>query len=474
MSEVGFLEKDDRILPLEFEGMEKAHQGLVGLRPLRGTILKAPVSENHMGSDHALSEVVIEGDLGDLKKGEEMKPVSEEAFGKAPQAFIPVVPAGPEEEAFLQELDPPPVDPASKPGTNLFESCGIPEDAFQDSVVFQKGPGLVFEIKLAHLSQEVNEALLLLSGKPGIGRIEVSHKHAPIVFGEDLFGNLGASGPGNPVISEPFIHHGPEPMVLTAHLPPGFIHVKVRALTDRFEDLADFDSEPLAHSLEGLGESPFRDLEMSECLEELLDLIERKAVVVLQDHGLNEDIGTQVSVRDFFRGIRGCHHLLTMGAVVTVFLKQSDLGMGGDQVFLNVFEDLLGFAQRRAAVRALFEGLLHHPVNRCGLHSGQSFVPRFLTGRLGVFQALGESQGLQEFLSGFRFFFGSQRLFELFVFLMQVKKLLSEFFPRLSELEDFFNQLFFGFLSEKELAVSFHNPNNGQRGDFFEGITSGG
>jgi len=474
MSEVGFLEKDHRILALEPEGMEKAHQGFMSSGSSGRAVLETPVPENHVGADHPLSEVVIEGNLRDLKKGEEMKPVSEEAFGKAPQASVTVFPAGPEEEAFFEEFDPPLVGPGRKLRANLFQSQGIPEDSFQDSVVFPKGLGLIFEIKGAHFSQEMDKTLLLLSGKPGIGRIEIGHKHTPIVFGEDRFGNLGAPGLCNLVISEPFVDHGPEPMVGSAYLPPGFIHVKVRALTNRLENLLHLDPKPLTHPLEGLGESPFRDLEMSECLKELLDLIERKSVVILQDHGLNEDIGTQIPVRDFSSGIRGGHHLLTMGTIVTMLPETGDLRTGGNEIFLQVFNHLLRGAQSVMAIRAASESLLNHPVNRLGLHSGQALVPGFLPRGLGAFQALGKPEGLQEFLSGFRLFFRSQCLFELFVFLVQLEELLNEFFPGLPELEDLFDQFFFRFLGEEELAVSFHTPNNGQRGDFFEGIASGG
>jgi hypothetical protein len=460
VSEVGFLEKDDRILPLEFEGMEKAHQGLVGLRPLRGAILKAPVPENHMRPNHPLGEIVIEGDLRDLEKGEKMKPMFQESLRESSKALIPIVPAGPEEEAFLEESDSPLINLGSKLGTNLFEFYGIPEDAFQDSVVFPKRLGLVFEIKRAHLPEEVDQAFLLLSRQPMISRIEVGHEHPPIVFGEDRFGNLGAPGLGNPVIGEPFIDHGPEPMVSAAHLPPRFIHMEVRARPHRCQDLLDFDPKPLTHPLEGLGQSPFRDPEMSKALKEFFDLIEGKPVVVLQDHGLNEDVGTQVPVRHFFGGIRGGHHLLAMGAVVAVFLKQSDLGMGRDQVFLDVFDHFLGFAQRRAAIGASLEGLLDHPVNRFGLHSGQALVPGFLTGRLGAACVLGFSQGLQEFLPGFAFLPFPE---------FSLKFLDFSFF-----LQDDFDEFFFSFLGEEDLAACFHNPNNGQEGDFFEGIPSGG
>jgi hypothetical protein len=246
------------------------------------------------------------------------------------------------------------------------------------------------------------------------------------------------------------------------------------ALTNRFENLTDFDPEPLAHPLQGLGQSPFRDLEMSQALKELPDLIEREAVVILQDHGLNEDMGTEVPVRDLFRGIGGRDHFLTMRAVVTVFLETGDFRMGRNEVLLNMLKDFLSFAQGMAAVRASLEGLLDHPMNRLRLHPGQSFVSGFLPRRLGVLRMLGKPEGLQEFLSGFRFFFGFQRLLELFVFPLELKEFLDKLLSGLPETKDFFNQLFFGLLGEEELAVCFHNPNNGQARDFFEGITSGG
>ena len=197
-------------------------------------------------------------------------------------------------------------------------------------------------------------------------------------------------------------------------------------------------------------------------------------MVILEEDGLNQDMGTQIPVRDFLGGIGRSDHLLTMGAVVTVFPETGDFRTGRNQILLNVFKDFLGFAQEMAAVRASFECLFNHPVNRLRLCSGQAFVSGFLTGRLGTPRALGEPQGLQEFLSGFRFFFGFQRPFELFVFLLELEELFHEFFARLSETEDFLNQLFFGFLSEEQLAVCFHNPNNGQERDFFEGLASGG
>jgi hypothetical protein len=460
VSEVGLLEKDHRILSLEFEGMEKARQGLVGLRPFERAVLEASVSENHMRADHPLSEVVIEGDLRVFKEGEEMKPVSEEAFGKASQAFIAVFPARPEEEALLQELDSPLVDPFFKLRANCFKFQCVSENTLEDSAVFQKCFRLIFEIKGAHLSQEMDETFLLLSGKPGVGRIKVRNEDAPVVFGENLPGNFGSSRLSDLVIGKFFIHHCPEPMVGTAYLPPRLIHMKVRALTDRFEDLADFNAQPLAHPLEGLGQSPFRDLEVSEALEELFDLIEGKPMVILQDDSLDQDVGTEIPVRNFLRGMGSRDHLLTMGAVVTVLLKKSHLGVCRDEVFLGVLDHFLRSAQPVVTIGTALEGLFDHPVNRLGLHPGQAFVPRFLARGLRTACVLGLSQGLQEFLPGFALFLLPEFFLELLDF--------SFFF------KDDFNQLFFGFLGKEQLAVSFHNPNNGQKRDFFEGIASDG
>jgi len=212
--------------------------------------------------------------------------------------------------------------------------------------------------------------------------------------------------------------------------------------------------------LEGLGESPFRDLEVSQALEEFLDLIEGKSVVILQDHRLDQDMGSQIPVRDFFRGIRSRDHLLTMGAVVTVLPETGDLRTGGDQILLKVLKDFLGFTQGMAAVRTASECLLNHPVNRLRLCPGEALVSRFLSRGLGVSCALGLSEGLQEFLPGFAFLLPIE---------FSLKFLDLSFF-----LEDDFDEFFFGFLGKEELAVCFHNPNNGQEGDFFEGLASGG
>lgn len=474
MSQVGFLEEDNRIFALELQSMQKTHQNLVGLGSFGRAILKASVSEDHVRPDHPLGQVIVERNFRDLEKSQEVEPVSEEAFGETPQTFIPIFPAGPEKEALLQEFDPPLVDPSPQLRTNLLQSQGIPEDTFQDLVIFQKGLRLIFEIKLAYLSEEMNEAFLFLPREPVVSRIEVRDEDTPVVFGENRFGDLGASRLGNPVISESFVDNRPEPMASAAHFPPGFVHVKVRALTNRFENLTDFDPEPLAHPLEGLGQGPFRDLEMGQAPEELLDLIKRETVVILQDHGLNEDMGTQVPVRDLLGGIRGRDHFLTMRAVVTVFLEQSDLGISRNEIFLGVLDHFLRPAQPVVTIGAVVKGLFDHPVNRLGFRPGQALMSGFLPRRFGALRMLGKPESFEKFLSGFTFFFSSQRLLELLVFLIQFEEFFNELLPGLPEPEDFFNQLFFGFLGEEELAVCFHNPNNGQEGDFFEGIPSGG
>ena len=173
MSQIGFLEEDNRILALELQGMQKTHQNLVGLGSFGRAVLKASVSENHVRTNHPLREIVIERNLGDLEKSQEVEPVSEEAFGKAPQAFVSIFPAGPEEEALFQEFDPSLVDSSPQLRTNLLQSQCIPEDAFQDPVIFQKRLGLIFEIKLAYLSKEMNEAFLFLSRKLVISAVEI-------------------------------------------------------------------------------------------------------------------------------------------------------------------------------------------------------------------------------------------------------------------------------------------------------------
>lgn len=474
VSQVGFLERGNRVLPLKLQSMQQAHQGFVGFGSLGRAILKAPVSQDDVRTDHSLSQVVVERNLRMFQEGQQMKPVSEESFGKAAQAFISVIPACPEEETVFQEPDSPLIDAHPECFPGFFKREGVSENPSQDFVVFQKRFGGILETKPAHLPEEVDETLLFLPGKPVVSRIEIGDENTPVVFGEDLLGDLGSSGLGNPVIGEPFVDNRPEPMASAVYLPPGLIHVKVRALTNRFKDLLDLDSEPLAHPLEGLGQSPFRDLEMSETLEELPDLIEREAVMILQNHGLDEDIGTQVPVRDLFRGIRGRDHLLTMRAVVTVLLETGDFRTGRNEILLNMLKDFLGFAQGMAAVGASLEGLFDHPIDRLRLNPGQSFVSGFLPRRPGALRMLGKPQGLQEFLSGFILFFSSQSLLELFVFLIQLEEFLNELLSGLPETEDFFNQLFFGFLGEEQLAVFSHNPNNGQDEDFFEGIPSGG
>lgn len=440
--------------------MQETHQGFMGLRSLGRAVLEASVPEDHMRANHSFSEIVIERDFWNLKESEEVKPVREKALGKAPQAFVAILPARPKEEPLLQELDSPLVDLGFQFGTNLLESQCVSDNTLEDSVVSKKCLGIVLEIELTHLPEKVHKAFLFLSWKPGVGRIEVGHKDAPIIFRKDRLGNFGTPGLGNPVIGEPFIHGGPKPMIGAAHLPPRFIHMKVRALANRLEDLFDFDPEPLAHPLEGLGQGAFRDLEVSEALKELLDLMKGKAVVILQDHGLNEDIGTQIPVGDFLGGIGGCDHLLTMPAPVTVLLKQSDLRSCGNQILLDVLKDFLGLAQGMTAVRATPERLFNHPVNRLGLYSGETLMPGFLTRGLGAGGALGEPQGLQELLPGFAFLLLCEFSLEFLDF---------PFF-----FEDDLNEFFLGFLGKEDLAAYFHNPNNGQDGDFFEGITSGG
>jgi hypothetical protein len=413
-----------------------------------------------MRPDHSLRQVIVEGNLGNLKKGQKMKPVSEEAFRKAPQAFIVVFPARPEEEALFQEPDSPPVDGYPNRLPIFSKTQDVSKNALQDLVVFQKRFGGVFKAELAHLSQEMDEALLFPSRKPVVGRIEVGHKDTPVIFGEDRFGNLGSPGLGNPVVGKPFVDYRPEPVTSSTHLPSRLIHMKVGTFTNRFKDLPDFDAEPFAHPLEGLGKGPFRDLEVSQAFKEFSYLIERKPVVIFQDDGLNEDIGTEVPVRDFLGGIGSGDHLLAMGAVVTVFLKKGDLRMGGDQVFLGVFNHFLRGAQPAVAIRAVFQGLFDHPVDSLGLQACEAHMPRLLAGNLGASYPLGKPEGLQEFLLG------------LFLFLLP--ELSFKLLDTLLFLQDDFNQLFFGFLGEEELAVFSHSLKNGQEGEFFEGIASGG
>jgi len=196
-----------------------------------------------------------------------MKPMLEEAFGKPRQVLIPVLPAGPEEEAFFQEPDSPLVDRDMKDLPSFSKTQSISKNPSQDFVIFHKRLGGVFESKLAHLPQEMDETLLFLSRKPVVSRIEVGHEDPPIIFGEDLFGDLGSPGLGNPVVGKPFIDDRPEPMVGPAHLPAGFVHVKVWALANRFEDLMDFDPEPLTHPLEGLSQGSLGNLEMTKTLK---------------------------------------------------------------------------------------------------------------------------------------------------------------------------------------------------------------
>jgi len=183
-------------------------------------------------------------------------------------------------------------------------------------------------------------------------------------------------------------------------------------------------------------------------------------VVVVKNQRLNQDIRTEITVGDFFRGIGGCDHLLTMRAVVTMLLEKGDFRTGGDEVFLGVLDHFLRSAQPVVTIGTMIEGLRHHPVDSLGLHSRAAHVSNLLAGNLRTPHPLSEPQGFQEFLLG------------LFLFL------LPEFSFKLPDtllfLQDDFNEFFFGLLRKEELAVFSHNLKNGQAGDFFEGITSGG
>src|SRR3989338_6491499 len=182
---------------------------------------------------------------------------------------------------------------------------------------------------------------------------------------------------------------------------------------------------------------------MGQALKELLDLIKRETVVILQDYGLNQDIRTQVPVRDLSRGIGGRDYLLTMRAVVQVFLEQSDLGISRDDIFLGVLDNFLRPAQPVVTIGTGFKGLFDHPVNRLGFNPGQALVSGFLSRRFGALRMLGNPESFEKILSGFTFFFSSQRLLELLVFLVQLEEFFNELLPGLPEPEDFFNQLFF-------------------------------
>lgn len=287
MVEIGFFEKGKGVFRLKPEGVKEAHQGFVGFGSLGRAVLETPVPQDHMRADHPLSQVVVERNLRDLKKGEEMNPVFEEAFGKPHQVPVAVFPAGPEEETLFQEPDSPLVDGYPKGLPIFFKPQGISKNPFQDLVIFQKRLRGVFETELAHLPQEMDEALLFLSREPVVGRIEVGDEDTPVVLGKNLLRDLGSPALGDLVVGKPFIHHRPEPVIRSAHLPAGLIHMKMGAGTDGFKNLIPLHLKPLTNPLKSLSQGPFRDSEMAERFKQFFDLIEGKAVVIFENYGLD-------------------------------------------------------------------------------------------------------------------------------------------------------------------------------------------
>jgi len=310
-------------------------------RSFWGPILKTSVAKDDVVTNHSFSQIIVERDFRMLQEGQEMNPVFQKTLGQSFEMFVSVIPARPEEEALFQEPDSPLVDGSLKGVPGFFKTQGVSKNPFQDFMVFQKHLGGIFESKLAHLPQEMDETLLFLPREPVVSRVEVRDQNAGVIFGKNRFWDFSSPALSDLVVSQPFIDTGPQPMIRARDFPASLIHMKMRACSDSLKDLSLFHLKPLTDALKGLGQSAFRDLEMTKTFKEFLYFIERKAMVIFQDHSLNQNVGTKIAVRYFFRSIRSRHKLSAMAAIAALFLKASHLRLRRNNVLLNMIENLL-------------------------------------------------------------------------------------------------------------------------------------
>lgn len=464
MKEISLFEQVEHIFTLEPQGLDERHEDFMGPGPFGASVLVGAVPEDHIRENHPFGQVVVERDRRVLKEGDQVKPVPEETFGKALEVFILIVPHAPKEKAFLDTPHPSFKPQFGKKDSSLIQPQGILEDALKLPVIVEEFRASVFLDTPAQFPKKMDQALLHPAREPGVGGIEIRDEDAAVVFRKDAPRDFRSPAFLDSVIGEPFTHKGPEPVPLSIDLPARLIDMDLGALMEGFEDLTGFDFEPLAHPLEGLGHSAFRDPESCKLPEKLHDLISRKGVVILEDRHLNEGMGSDEAMRHFLGGIRSGEELPTIRAIVTMPLKKGDFDPGRDDVFLDVFEDFLRGTQGMVAIWASLKGLFHDSVDPIRSRASHPKMPRFLAGFLCSPYLGSQTHHLKL----------SPPEIGLFLFLELPFELSDSRFSFLNDplfFEDDLDEGFLGFLSQEKKAV-FHNPFNGFPLASLKGVTS--
>jgi len=439
MPEISRLEELGNVSVLEPECLEERHQSLVGLGSLGGHILEGDFAEDHVGADQALGQVIVRRKSWDLKEGENLPVIFEESLREAFPVRVRKRLAGKMQESVFQEGGSSVKNPRCKPSPFLIQSIGIREDAFKfdpGHLIFARRVSNVFDLPL-----EMDQTALPPLSRLVIRGKEITHGDSLEMRGEDLPGDFSSPAPSNPVESQFLIHKDPKPMKHPGNLPSGLISVNPSGSADGLQDKLFFHLEPAGEALEGLGQSRIGDFEPTKLFEENPDLGIRKAVMVFEENRLNEDIGTQVPIRDFFEGVRSGLFLLTIRTPIAVAEETSRFDLGGNNVLL----DMLFLLRHKlgqgvlAAVRTPFQGLMDGMVDEFGFVSGDA----------------GMADGPSEFLPALLEFPLEGRDFQGFrpLLLFQSLHFLLKLLDLLPETEDFFDQLFFGFLYEEETVT---------------------
>lgn len=439
MPEISRLEEMGNVSVLKPEGLQERHQSLVGLGSFGGHILEGDFAEDHIRTNHPLGEIIIRRKSWDVEEGEDFPVIFEKPLREAFPMRVRKRPAGKTQESVFHESRSSVKNPRRKSSPFLIQSIGLREDALEfdpGRLILGRRVSDVFNLPL-----EMNEAALPPFSRSVVGRKEVTHGDSLEIRGENLLGDFSSPASSDPVESEFLVHKHPKPMKDSCDLPAGFIPMDPGGLADCFEDKLFFDLEPLGKALEGLGESRIGNFKPTKLPEENPDLGIRKPVVVFEKDRLDEDIGAQVPVRDFFQGVRRPLLLFTIRTPIAVAEESSRFDLGGDNVLL----DMLFFVCHKlsqgvlAAIRAPFQGLMDRMMNKFRLvpgDAGVSYGSSELLPTLLEFSLEGRD------LQGLRLDLLFQRLIfflEGFVFFVEAK--------------DFFDELFFGFLYPEESTV---------------------
>lgn len=439
MPEISRLEEMGNVSVLKPEGLKEAHQSLVGLGSLGGHILEGNLPEDHIRADHPFCEVVVRRQARDLEEGENLPVIFEESLREAFPMRVRKRLTGKMQESVFHESRSSVKNPRRKPSPFLIQSIGIREDAFEfdpGRLILGRRVPDVFDFPL-----EMDQTALPPLSRLVVGGKEITHGDSLEIRSENLSGDFPSPAPSDPVEGEFPIHKDPEPMKDSRDFPAGFIPVDPGGLPNRLEDEFFLDFEPLGKALERLGESRVRDFESTKLFEKNPDLGIRKAVVVFEQDRLHEDIGTEIPIRDFFQGVRRSLLLSTIRAPVAVADEFRGLHLGRDNILLDMFFLVCHKLSQGglAAIRTPFQGLMDGVVDEFGFVSGDagvSYGPSEFLPTLLEFSLEGRGfQGLRPLV-----------LFQSLHFLLKLLDLLPE-------TEDFFDELFFGFLYEEEAVT---------------------